>query len=231
MNVNSFLPTIGNDQDKSLWGINEHPLSLIAQITAMLVHKYQEQATDWPSWEPNVLLDLISKWLGIEKLHPTTKNKILALQTALSTDIPWEDWDVFENFCLAMVNETPIWGEMQPLDPEEMAFGIGVLNAIGPDEEFGTDVLGYIAAVLVYNGFLALPNSHPLPDVEDLVLRMISDDLKPISKQIVQLYDSGAEGDINAENSLVLRQVGKLHELEKWYNLGREMPLKGVKKK
>ncbi len=85
------------------------------------------------------------------------RNKISALRVAVSTDLPWLDWDTFEDCGLSWNDIVPVMGTYQPMTPMQTAFAVHVLRTIRPDEEFSAEVKAYIAAVLDDHGFVFAP--------------------------------------------------------------------------
>jgi hypothetical protein len=81
----------------------------------------------------------------------------MALRLAVVTDVPWLDWDTFENSSLAWSGTIPIFGAYQPLTPSQAAFGVQILREIRGDEEFAWEVKAYIAAILEDNGLVYAP--------------------------------------------------------------------------
>ena len=194
---------------KYKWGDFAHPLEILRQLRKTLPN-------GWPEWEPEILINHVEIEFG--PIDQLTKEKIMALQVALATDVPWNDYDVFENTCLAFTNNIPTFGVIEPLDLHEMAFGIGVLNAIR-DEKYSDEVLGYIASCMVYNGVICQPQDSPLPDVRNYINRIIPDDAKEISQVFIDEWNAGnrSTGD---EEDVIDAQMEKLQLIEEWYDAG-----------
>lgn len=125
-----------------------HPL----QIFDILNMRYQEE---WVEWEPETLWWALRRDFG--PVGEVSRNKIMALRLAASTDAPWLDWDTFENCTLAWNDVIPLFGAYQPVTPAQAAFGVQVLRAIRGDEEFSWEVKVYIAATLEEHGFVYAP--------------------------------------------------------------------------
>lgn len=125
-----------------------HPL----QLMDVLNMRYK---TNWPEWEPETLWWSIRRDFG--SVGEITANKIQALRLAVSTDIPWLDWDVFENCGLAWNDIVPIFGAWQPMTPMQVAFTVHVLRGVRAEEEFADEVNAYIAAVLEEHGWVYAP--------------------------------------------------------------------------
>jgi hypothetical protein len=111
---------------------------------------------EWWDWEPETL------WHHLQEDHateatPEIKNIVMALQTVLKTNYPFEMWHVFEKvnhaFNLNMVD----FATLQPAELDEAAWTISLLQRIRPKTEFEDDIWGYIAAVAKESGVVYLP--------------------------------------------------------------------------
>lgn len=125
-----------------------HPI----QIYEVLCMRYGEE---WAEWEPETLWWALRRDFG--PVGEVTRNKIMALRLAATSDAPWLDWDTFENSTLAWNDVIPLFGAYQPVTPAQAAFGVQVLRAVRADEEFRWEVKAYIAASLEDNGFVYAP--------------------------------------------------------------------------
>jgi hypothetical protein len=114
--------------------------------------RYQEE---WVEWEPETLWWALRRDFG--PVGEVSRNKIMALRLAATTDAPWLDWDTFENCSLAWNDIIPLFGAYQPVTPAQAAFGVHVLRAIRGDEQFSWEVRVYIAATLEEHGFVYAP--------------------------------------------------------------------------
>ena len=148
-----------------------HPIQLLNVLTL----RYK---TDWAKWEPDTLWWALRRDFG--PVGNVNRNKIGALRVAVTTDVPWLDWDVFEDSGLAWNDIVPVIGTMQPMTPMQVALTVQVLRAIRPDEEFGHEVKAYIAAVLDEHGFVYAPenffaNAQELLDRKQWLMGLKSD--------------------------------------------------------
>lgn len=125
-----------------------HPL----QMFDILNMRYGE---DWAEWEPDTLWWALRRDFG--PVGEIARNKIQALSLAAVTDVPWLDWDTFENCGQAWNDFVPIFGAFQPMTPMQVAFTVQVLRGIRADEEFAWEVKAYIAAVLDDHGWVYAP--------------------------------------------------------------------------
>jgi hypothetical protein len=199
---------------KYQWGSFAHPLEILAQLRKTMSKAY---GLGWTEWDPEVLSRFVVE--QFEPISNLTENKIWALQSALTTDAPWHDYDIFENVALSFCNETPMFGVIQPIDLHELAFCLGVLDAIRTDV-YSDEVRGYIAAVLQYNGVLACPPDVPLPSVNDIIQRSLTEEHRALRDAALDLW---ARGQRSAEEprNVIENQLYNFQLLDEWYSAGR----------
>jgi hypothetical protein len=138
-----------------------HPV----QILEVLTNRY---GTEWADWESDTLWWSLRKSFG--SVGEVTRNKIMALRLAAKSDMPWLDWDVFED-CGQSWNDTiPIIGSYQPMTPMQLAFAIQVCRSIRPDDEFAHEVKAYVAAILDDHGWVWAPKEY-FGDVQEILER------------------------------------------------------------
>lgn len=138
------------DVDTSPWeDPDTHPILLMRDLTRMF-------GTDWLSWEPETIWSEIRHEDSVD-LPRVTKDKVMALRTAIRTDFPWKRLDVFENVALAFAGLVPRFDVMQPLEPYQIALAIDTLYRIHPGIDYSDEVKGYIAATLVHDGLSWAP--------------------------------------------------------------------------
>lgn len=201
--------------DKYTWGEFAHPIEILAGLRRHMTKSY---GFNWTKWDPDVLVRFTQHQFG--ELDELTKEKIMALSVVITTDAPWRDYDVFENTCLAFCNQIPLWGVLEPIDTYEMAFGMGVLEAIREDE-YSEDVLGYMAATLLRNGVIAVPDSLPIPDINFILRRQIPAETRPFADQCIQEWDQGNRVFEDPENPLDV-QLARFFEIEDAYKRGND---------
>lgn len=132
-------------------GKRAHPLDILGVLEA----RYKDE---WDEWEPATLWWALRRDFG--QVGQVTRDKIGALRVALTTDLPWQDWDTYENCSLAWSDLVPLVGVFQPLTPSQAAFGVQTLRAIRPDEAFNNEVNAYIAAILDDDGWVFAPQEY-----------------------------------------------------------------------
>jgi hypothetical protein len=186
-----------------------HPIEIMTALERTL-------PPEWVDFEPETLMKMIRGYFGdVSK----DEQKIYAVQVAMTTDRPWIDWDVFENSCLAFKGQIPIWGVLEPLDLHEIAFGLGVLDAIRQDN-YSEDVLGYIASTYVYNGLLVQPPVGP--DVKNIMARIGGS----VPDGIQQIWDNGVRSSPENDPVDALEaQLQKMQIVNDWYHFGKDFKL------
>lgn len=156
---------------KNFFKLSIHPIEALK----VLKIKYND---NWVRWLPETLWTAIRK--DISAINEVNQNKIQALATALSTDAPWQDWTTFENCGQAFNDKIPVFGQIQPLSLAETAFTITILKKLH-NFDFSLEVLGYIAAVCLYNGIIYAPPKW-FGKAQELIDKQIKD-----SKQKTQI--------------------------------------------
>lgn len=125
-----------------------HPLQILDTLT-------MRYGTEWTNWESATLWWALRRDFG--PVGDVARNKIMALRIAVGTDMPWLDWDVFEDSGLAWNDIVPMIGQFQPMTPMQMAFAVHILKEIRSDEIFDAEVKAYIAALLEEHGWVYAP--------------------------------------------------------------------------
>lgn len=128
-----------------------HPLQMLEVLT-------MRYGTEWADWESDTLWWALRRDFG--PVGELARNKILALRLAATTDVPWLDWDVFEDSGLSWNDIIPTIGEFQPMTPAQMGFAVQVLHGIRSDEAFDPEVKAYIAAILDEHGWVYAPPEY-----------------------------------------------------------------------
>lgn len=174
--------------------VRSHPV----QILDVLKMRYKDR---WLDWEPDTLWWALRRDFG--SVGEISRNKIQALLLAETTDVPWIDWDTFENSGQAWNDFLPIFGSFQPLTPMQVAFTVSILREVRPDEEFGNEINAYIAAVLDEHGWAYAPEewfagAQVLLDRKDWLVGLRSEvelawqSVKEVSPEDIQWEESDA---------------------------------------
>lgn len=110
----------------------------------------------WLGWEPETIRMEISRIWGVQPLVEVFE-KIMALQTFLTTDVFWDEILPFENTILAF-NDAHVDPDLvQQALPRELAYGMVLAGQLSSREDFVEDIIEYIRAchreegVLVYH--------------------------------------------------------------------------------
>ena len=161
---------------------------------------------DWTDWEPETIWTMLEVEHGI-KPSDEAKNIVQALQTAIHTNFPFEEWHIFENVGHAF-NENPVnFGQVQPLELDEIAKTVKILTTLRPKQEFEDEVLGYIAACAKNSGVVYLP--------EDLFPKGCQDALDRLGNDI-GLRDQVKAGAAGEPDSPLGVQNARLKEIRQY---------------
>lgn len=162
---------------KNFFKLPVHPMEALRVLRV----KYVD---NWVRWLPETLWTAIRRDVGA--ISEINQNKVQALATALSTDAPWQDWTTFENCGQAFNDKIPVFGQIQPLSPAETAFTVSILKKLHKFD-FSEEVLGYIAAVCLYNGIIHAPAKW-FDKVQGVIDRQLGD--KELQPQVKAAWDA-----------------------------------------
>lgn len=128
----------------------------IVAIFKLLNSHYEH---DWWNWEPETIWQTLQTDHQLEASE-AIKNIVQALQMIVNTDQAFEHWHIFEKVAHAF-NENPVsFGTMQPLELDEVALTIKILEHIRPKAEYQDEVCAYIAACAKNSGVVYLPKEY-----------------------------------------------------------------------
>lgn len=113
---------------------------------------------EWWDWEPETIWQTLDHDHAIEPSE-AVKNIVQALQVIVNTDQAFEHWHVFEKVAHAFNQNQVHFGVMQPLEMDEVALAIKILQTIRPKAEFDKEVCAYIAACAKHSGIVYLPDN------------------------------------------------------------------------
>jgi len=191
---------------------NSHPMVLYRDLTRL----YDK---DWLSWEPETIWSEVEEDEGLDwSVLRENKDKVMALRTAVRTDIPWNHHEVFENTALSFCGFIPRFDIVQGLHPYQAAFAIDVLNRIHPGLDFNDEVLGYVAANLAYDGLMFAPEELFGPVQESL--NLVSRNDPELRDEIEAAWDSGREAEeAQIDASPVEYHLDRLHAIKDFIDM------------
>lgn len=134
-----------------------NPRSSVTVLHLTLIKQYGTEAY---SWEPQTLWQEIQDDFKVQVI-PINKDKIQAALTLITTDLFYQQWEVFEKICQAFNNIKPSFDYVSPLSIDQIIIGItesGLLDML-PPEGWNYEVTGYIKTALKEEGFLKAPPS------------------------------------------------------------------------
>ena len=101
----------------------------------------------------------IDSWLSASVYHeyPIDAEEIITESICNSSELPWEDPEVFIKVGLVLNGREPILDIGQSLDVREIVVAVTRLKVAFPDEHFNDSVASYIAAVCIDEGFAIVP--------------------------------------------------------------------------
>lgn len=176
-------------------------LSVYAQMNG----KYGQ---DWWDWEPETVWETLNRDFGLE-LEEDGVNIIGALQTILNTNQAHEHWHVFEKVGHAFNGNHVDFSILQPLELDEIAVTLSVLNEVRPKQGYLSDIPAYIAASAKNSGVVYLPESFFGKEAQRYLDHM-SNDLS-LKKRVRALWEEGGKPETDAED-IQLRRLDEIRE-------------------
>ena len=111
---------------------------------------------DWFVWEGDTLKKEISETFKGSSLSEHNWQKLQAVRTLTTTDGFWTEWEIFEKVIQALNNNIPRFDIAQRCTISQLMAGVDMVGNIR-DEEYGQEVLRYIAACAIDDGITYLP--------------------------------------------------------------------------
>lgn len=117
-----------------------------------------EFGPDYLGWEPETCwLEVRNTWGG--SISELNRNKIQAVRTCHTSDLPYKRWNVFDNVCAGLVGSSPRFDMIQKPSPHRAALALEVLSQIKEDVEFSPEVIKYCGASMLDYGMVYGPGA------------------------------------------------------------------------
>jgi hypothetical protein len=188
--------------------LGSHPEGIVKKsgldLFEYMSNRYEDR---WYHWEPETIWQTL-EYDGITA-DEELRNSIQAFQVVTRTNFPFEDWHIFEKTGHAFNNNPVNFGQVQPLELDEIAYTIKILTAIRPQEEFEDDVKAYIAAAAKEAGVVYLP-TNLYPEGCQQFLDKMGNEMS-LKEQVAKKYPD--KGD---ENSALGVQLARLSEIDNY---------------
>lgn len=127
------------------------------------VSEYRElDILGWPEIDPATVvfsLGMAAKDAGFD-ISQHAIDKAMAIQTCLTSDMPYTDPYVFEKVVEALNGRSPMFGIFPTLpQAHETAYALKAMQELRPDAEFGVGVKRYAREILRHYGVADFPES------------------------------------------------------------------------
>lgn len=156
-------------------------------------------STEWYQWLPETLFSEIEREFDVE-VSEIVRDKILAIQTFVNTDVFYHDAAAFEHIVMAVNDADVVPDEISLASPEEIVYAITTLGPVD-DKQFEREVTRYIQICFENAGLLVYPSNVRFAQPEYLDER-----LKKAVQQVRPVVTDAAPHD------LVGRQSNKLYK-------------------
>lgn len=154
---------------------------------------------DWINWLPDTIWHEFS-------CNSVTKDKILAIQTLLTTPDSQFDIMAFSNIIAVFNDQSSDWTTLTPLPCEYIVYGWEQIKKINPSFERWHDLDSFIKACMIEDGIVTLPwldidskngNEFDIESIKSVWNKAKGNDLKPtesdlekpLNAQILKLKD------------------------------------------
>lgn len=114
---------------------------------------YKNLGKEYIGWEPETL----RKYMSSENISELTWNKIFACKALHDSDLFWEEFDTFQNYCVVFNNDIPDFSIHEDIFPSEILNCIHQVSNFIKSDSFGDEIDGYVAALCNESGFISLP--------------------------------------------------------------------------
>ena len=148
----------------------------------------------WYSWLPETLFSEIEREFDVEVLD-LVRDKILATQTFVNTDIFYHDAAAFEHIVLAVNDADVVPSSITLASPEEIVYAVTVLGPVD-DKQFEREVTRYIQICFENAGLLVYPANVRFAQPE-----YQSEQLKNHVARIRPVVSDAAPDDLVAQQS------------------------------
>lgn len=141
----------------------KNPDTYALVLIAILLDNY---GTEWLSWEIDTIEMELQDDFYVD-IPQINCDKIQALMTVMTSDIPYRDWVAFNMTCEALNDNDVDAAVFDPVAPEELAWGLTQMAMVEDNNtrpEFDDEVKRYIGVILAEHGI------HNPPDVLRLAI-------------------------------------------------------------
>jgi hypothetical protein len=160
--VRQVIKSIGNPQraiGKAIVGeAVSHMLEKEGGISPFKVYQFlnDHYKKEWKDWEPETLWQMMKEQHDFDPT-PELRNIVMAIQTSVTTNAPFEHWHIFEKVGHALSCNHVNFRILQPLEADEAARAIRFLRTVRPKQDFENEVYVYLAAVAKNCGIVYMP--------------------------------------------------------------------------
>jgi len=171
---------------------------------------------DWWGWEPETLWKTLVVDKIVDSISDPLKDAIPALQVLVASNSPFEDWHIFEKVAHALNLSQVNFAMLQPIEMDDAALAIKIMQRIRPQQAFDAEVLGYLGACAREAGMAYLPESM-LPGVQPY-LDALNFDMH-LRDSVKNLWEKGGmlSAVMNEAESI---QLSRLKEIEEYLKTG-----------
>ena len=135
-------------QKSKIIDVLNDPDSFATTLITLLIDLYGAEVLNYE--QATIDLDLRDDF-GVE-LPAINRDKIEALRTVMTTDLAQNDWLVFNQICEALNNDRVFLDVLDPITPEQAAWGLVEIQLLEEDFQLSEEVRRYLGAILLRSG-------------------------------------------------------------------------------
>lgn len=179
----------------------------IVSIYNMMNQNFKQ---DWMNWEPETLWTTLEKDFGVNPT-PSMKDALMAMTVIGKTDLPFEDFHIFEKVGHALSFNAVHFSEIHPLEPYEIAKLHKILKMIRNRSQYEDEVLAYVGSCAKHSGYVFLPEDL-FPSGSQHYLDILGND-ENLKNQVSELYSKGITSSAIETISVQLERLNTIKEL------------------
>lgn len=197
-----MLSQLKRDQIK---GFLLNPETFATTLLVVIVDNYGVEALNA---DLGLVLDDLCSDFNIDRLPDVNSDKIGALITALTTDLFYTDWHIFNQTCEALNNDPVHPDVIDPATPEQMAWGV-IEIALHEDPKdkpkFSDNVALYVGTLLGSYGLTRAP-----ADLKFAKLAELPDSELNTDQDLFKSYYSRMDEDLASVQDYVMSRAKSL---------------------
>lgn len=169
-------PSSPSSIKEAFTGKATHPLVL----NLLMLDKF---GPSYLAWEPETCWFEANRTFDV-RISDNARTKIQAVRTCYVSDVPYEQWQVFEYMCSAFFGVTPKFDMIQKPTSGRAAVTLDIMSMIKEKKEPAPEIYKYCTAVLLDDGIVYGPG--PLEPCNEYLKKIVPEALHERTKDAVR---------------------------------------------